>query len=149
MFKRVGLFLLTNVLVIATISILSSVLGLRPYMTAYGIDYQALFIFCLLWGSVGSFISLMLSKFMAKMGMGLQIVEHGEIVNKVHMLAKKAGLNKMPEVAIYQSPEVNAFATGPSKNNSLVAVSSGLLEKMDNDSVEGEFITPNGKQLLK
>ena len=135
--KRVGLFILTNIMVIATISIITSVLGLRPYLNAYGMDYQQLFIFCLLWGSVGSFISLLMSKFMAKMAMGLQIVEHGDLVNKVHALARKAGIEKMPEVAIYHSPEINAFATGPSKNNSLVAVSTGLLEKMDDQGVEG------------
>lgn len=141
MFKRVSLFLLTNILIVATISIVTSLLGVKPYLTAQGINYESLLIFCLLWGMGGSFISLLISKMMAKMAMGVQIVElngpYHELVSTVHRLAKKAGITKMPEVGIYNSPEVNAFATGPSKNNSLVAVSTGLLEQMNQDEVEG------------
>ncbi|MDD0852899.1 protease HtpX [Halobacteriovorax sp. GB3] len=141
MFKRVSLFLLTNILIVATISIVTSLLGVKPYLTAQGINYESLLIFCLLWGMGGSFISLLISKMMAKMAMGVQIVElngpYHELVATVHRLAKKAGITKMPEVGIYNSPEVNAFATGPSKNNSLVAVSTGLLEQMNQDEVEG------------
>lgn len=141
MFKRIFLFMLTNILVVVTISIVTSMLGLKGYITAQGIDYSALMIFCLLWGFVGSGISLLLSKFMAKMMMGVQIVDergpYGDLVRKVHQLSRAAGLNKMPEVGVYNSPEVNAFATGPSKNNSLVAVSSGLLTQMNTDEVEG------------
>lgn len=141
MFKRIFLFMLTNILVVATITIVTSMLGLKGYITAQGINYTSLMIFCLLWGFVGSGISLLLSKFMAKMMMGVQIVDdrgqYGDLVRKVHLLARAAGLNKMPEVGIYNSPEVNAFATGPSKNNSLVAVSTGLLNQMNTDEVEG------------
>lgn len=133
--------MLTNILVVVTISLIMSVLGIGNYLTASGIDYTALMIFCLIWGFVGSGISLLLSKFMAKKMMGVQIVDdrgqYGELVRKVHLMAKQAGIEKMPEVGVYHSPEVNAFATGPSKNNALVAVSTGLLTQMNTDEVEG------------
>ena len=141
MFKRIFLFVLTNILVMVSVSIVLSTLGVNNYLTASGIDYNALMIFCLVWGFVGSGISLLMSKFMAKKMMGVEIIDergqYGELVRKVHTLARQAGLSKMPEVGVYRSPEVNAFATGPSKNNSLVAVSSGLLNQMDADEVEG------------
>jgi heat shock protein HtpX len=141
MFKRIFLFVLTNILVMVTVSIVLSVLGVNHYVTAQGLNYSSLMIFCLVWGFVGSGISLMLSKFMAKRMMGVEIVDdrgqYGELVRKVHILSRAAGLTKMPEVGVYQSPEVNAFATGPSRNNSLVAVSSGLLQQMTVDEVEG------------
>lgn len=139
--KRIFLFILTNILVMVTVSIVLRVLGIGNYLTAAGINYSSLMIFCLIWGFVGSGISLMLSKFMAKTMMGVQIVDdrgqYGDLVRRVHALSRAAGLTKMPEVGIYHSPEVNAFATGPSKNNSLVAVSTGLLQQMNSDEVEG------------
>jgi heat shock protein HtpX len=141
MFKRIFLFMLTNILVVVSVSIILSVLGVGNYLTAAGIDYGALMVFCLIWGFVGSGISLLLSKFMAKRMMGVQIVDdrgpYGDLVRKVHQMARAAGIEKMPEVGVYQSPEVNAFATGPSKNNSLVAVSTGLLNQMNSEEVEG------------
>ncbi|MBL7664493.1 MAG: protease HtpX [Bacteriovoracaceae bacterium] len=142
MFKRIMLFAVMNILVVVTFSVISNLLGLNHYITAQGIDYQSLLVFCLLWGSVGSFVSLMLSKFMAKMAMGVKIVttndpNYAQIVSRVHQLAQAAGLQKMPEVGVYESPEVNAFATGPSKNNSLVAVSTGLLRHMNTNEVDG------------
>lgn len=141
MFKRISLFLLTNILVVATITIVTSMLGLNHYVTSAGLNYSALMIFCLIWGFVGSGISLLMSKFMAKHMMGVEIVDergpYGDLVRKVHLLARTAGISKMPEVGVYQSQEVNAFATGPSKNNSLVAVSSGLLNQMTAEEVEG------------
>lgn len=141
MFKRFFLFALTNILVMVTVSIVISVLGLNHYVTAAGFDYGALMGFCLVWGFVGSGISLLMSKFMAKRMMGVNIVDergqYGDLVRKVHLLAKSAGIEKMPEVGVYDSPEVNAFATGPSKNNALVAVSTGLLRQMNADEVEG------------
>ena len=141
MFKRIFLFMLTNILVMVTVSIVLSVLGVGRYITEAGINYQALMAFCLIWGFVGSFISLMMSKFMAKMMMKVKIVDdrgqYGDLVRKVHTLSRAAGLTKMPEVGVYDSPEVNAFATGPSKNNSLVAVSTGLLQRMNDAEVEG------------
>ncbi len=141
MFKRIFLFVLTNILVMVTVSIVLSVLGLNHYVTSAGLNYSSLMGFCLVWGFVGSGISLLLSKFMAKTMMGVEIVDdrgqYGDLVRKVHGLARAAGLTKMPEVGVYQSPEVNAFATGPSRNNSLVAVSTGLLQQMNADEVEG------------
>ena len=141
MFKRIFLFMLTNILVVVSVSIVLSVLGVGNYLTAAGINYSALMVFCLIWGFVGSGISLLLSKFMAKTMMGVQVVDdrgqYGELVRRVHQLAKQAGIEKMPEVGVYQSPEVNAFATGPTKNNALVAVSTGLLNQMNSEEVEG------------
>lgn len=135
------LFMLTNILVVVTVSIITSFLGLNNYLTAAGLNYSALMGFCLVWGFVGSGISLLISKWMAKKMMGVEIVDergqYGDLVRRVHVLAKQAGLTKMPEVGVYQSPEVNAFATGPSKNNSLVAVSTGLLSQMNSNEVEG------------
>jgi heat shock protein HtpX len=141
MFKRIFLFMLTNILVMVSVSIILSVLGVGNYLTASGLNYGALMVFCLIWGFVGSGISLLMSKFMAKSMMGVQIVDdrgqYSDLVRKVHLLAKQAGITKMPEVGIYNSPEVNAFATGPTKNNALVAVSTGLLQQMNTDEVEG------------
>lgn len=144
MFKRIGFLFLVNIAVILTVSIVLNILGVAPYMTASGIGYQSLAIFCLVWGMAGSIISLMLSKFMAKSMMGVKIIDpsasygqHASLVQKVHLFAKLAGLRKMPEVGIYESREINAFATGPSRNNSLVAVSSGILSGMSNDELDG------------
>lgn len=131
----------TNILVVISISIVLSVLGIGNYLTASGINYSSLMAFCLIWGFVGSGISLLLSKFMAKSMMGVEIVDdrgqYGDLVRKVHQMARSAGIEKMPEVGVYQSREVNAFATGPSKNNALVAVSTGLLSQMNSEEVEG------------
>ena len=141
MFKRIGFFILTNIAVLVTVSIVLNLLGVNHYVTEYGLDYRSLAIFCLVWGMVGSFISLMISKFIAKKMMGVQIVDSdprfADLVTTVHRLSKAANLPKMPEVGVYESPEINAFATGPSKSNSLVAVSSGLLSRMDTQEVEG------------
>lgn len=129
-----------NILIVATIGLVMNLLGIGHYVTAQGIDYQALLAFCFLWGMGGSFISLMLSKWMAKRMMGVEILSatgpQGDLVRMVHALARKAGLREMPEVGLFHSPEANAFATGPSRNNSLVAVSTGLLQAMDRDQVE-------------
>lgn len=144
MFKRVALFVLTNILVIATISIVTSVLGLHQYLTAKGIDYRTLAIFCAIWGTGGAFISLWISKWVAKTSMGVNVIDPNsasgnarELLNLVYQLANRVGLKKMPEVGVYDSPELNAFATGPSKNNSLVAVSTGLLNNMNANEVTG------------
>lgn len=143
-FKRIGLFIAVNLLVVVTISLVLNLLGVKPYLTAYGMDYQSLAIFCLIWGMGGAFISLGLSRIMAKWMMGVKVIEpttHDpelrELVQMVHELSKKAQLPQMPEVGIYESPEVNAFATGPSKSRSLVAVSTGLLHSMRKDEVRG------------
>lgn len=143
-FKRIGLFLAVNVLVMITISLILNVLGVKPYLTRYGLDYQSLVIFCLVWGMGGAFISLALSRIMAKWMMGVKIVpadsrdpDLRELVQMVHELARSAHLPVMPEVGVYESPEVNAFATGPTKSRSLVAVSSGLLHRMKREELKG------------
>jgi heat shock protein HtpX len=142
--KRIFLFLILNLLILVTISITLNLLGVKPYLTANGIDYVLLMIFCLVWGMGGAFISLLLSKVMAKWMMGVEVIspdtrdaELSWLVNTVYRLARQAGLSKMPEVGIYDSPEINAFATGPTRNNALVAVSAGLLRAMEKDEIEG------------
>jgi heat shock protein HtpX len=143
-FKRIFLFAVVNLLILVTISIVLNLLGVQPYLTAYGIDYRQLMIFCLVWGMGGAFISLSLSRIMAKWMMGVQVIdpqtnqpELAGLVNLVHSLAQRANLPCMPEVGFYESDEVNAFATGPTKARALVAVSTGLLQSMDRDQVEG------------
>lgn len=143
MFKRVLLFLGTNLLIIATISIVTNLLGLHSYLTQHGLDYWSLAIFCAIWGTGGAFISLFLSKTIAKTSMGVNVIdpknassEESFLLNIVYGLAKRLGITTLPEVGIYNSPELNAFATGPSKNSSLVAVSSGLLVNMNREEIE-------------
>jgi heat shock protein HtpX len=124
------------------ISIVLSLLGVNGYLTAQGINYQALLVICLVWGFAGSFISLAMSRWMAKMAMGVRLVDPGNVqlqwlVAMVHDLAKKAGLPAMPEVGVYESDDVNAFATGPTKSRSLVAFSSGILRAMNREQLEG------------
>ncbi len=143
MIKRIILFLATNLLVIATISIVINILGIAPYLSRHGIDYRTLAIFCFIWGMSGSIIALLFSKFLAKVSMGVVIINPNNatpnehyLLEMVHTLAKRAGLTVMPEVGVYHSPELNAFATGPSRNQSLVAVSSGLLTNLNRDEVE-------------
>ena len=142
--KRILLFLLTNLAVMATISLVINLLGLNRYLTATGIDYPTLLMFCLVWGMGGAFISLLLSKSLAKMSMGVKIINpqnatgsHATLVSTVHRLARQAGLSGMPEVGVYESLEPNAFATGANRNNALVAVSTGLLQRMTSDELEG------------
>ncbi len=141
--KRVVLFLLVNVLVMAVVSFILYAFNIQPYLTPYGLNYGSLAIFCLIWGMAGAFISLGISRIMAKWMMGVQIIDPNTssgqqraLLQTVHQLCKKAGLAVMPEVGIYQSNEVNAFATGPSRKRSLVAVSSGLINRMGNEEVE-------------
>lgn len=147
--KRISLFLLVNILVVITVSFILTLVGAGPYISRFSVggealNYQNLMIFCLVWGMVGSFISLGLSRFMAKMFMRVQVIKPSEatgvqkeLLDIVHRFAKVAGITTMPQVGIYDSPEINAFATGPTKNRSLVAVSSGLLNRLDKDQVEG------------
>ena len=145
--KRIFYFLLTNVLVLVTISIIISLIpgGLNYIDAQGGINFGQLLILSAIIGFTGSFISLAISRWMAKKMMNVRVINpdgplsdyERSVVEKVHRLSRAAGLMHMPEVGIYNSPEVNAFATGPSKKRSLVAVSSGLLEKMDDDAVEG------------
>jgi heat shock protein HtpX len=142
--KRIGLFLAVNILVVITISLVLNLLGIQPYLSEKGIDIKTLAIFCLMWGMLGSIISLLLSKTLAKFSMGLQMIpentthpQEKRLMEIITKLSKQAGLPKTPEVGIYRSPEVNAFATGASKRSSLVAVSSGLLQRMEEGEIEG------------
>ncbi|RUO25665.1 protease HtpX [Aliidiomarina minuta] len=137
--KRILLFLGTNLAVILVLSVVMNIV-----MSVLGVSfdtYSGLLVFAAIFGFGGSFISLLISKWMAKRTTGAQVIEKPRneterwLVETVKNQARKAGV-KMPEVAIYQSPEPNAFATGPSKNNSLVAVSTGLLQSMNKDEVE-------------
>jgi len=143
--KRILLFALVNVLVLISLSIVVNLLlkffpGLQRGKGWLGI----LAILSLVIGMGGAFISLAVSRWMAKAFMGVQVVdpdtnhpELRELVRMVHGFAQRAGLPAMPEVGIYESPEVNAFATGPSKSRSLVAVSTGLLRQMNRAEAEG------------
>ncbi|KAB8029162.1 protease HtpX [Fluviispira multicolorata] len=144
MAKRIILFILVNILVMVTISIITSVLGVNHYMTARGINYSSLLVFCFIWGFGGAFISLAISRWIAKFSMNITPIDPNncnikekDLYNRVASLAQKAGLPATPEVGIFESSDLNAFATGPSKKRSLVAVSSGLLENMDNHEIDG------------
>ncbi len=146
MLKRIFFFAMVNIAVVITISIVLSLLGINGYASdRHGLNLTHLAIFSLVWGMVGSFVSLLISRWMAKMTMGVELInpenpgspEARDLLNTVYTLSRKAGLTTMPEVGVYQSPDLNAFATGPSKNRSLVAVSSGLLHRMNRDQVEG------------
>jgi heat shock protein HtpX len=143
MAKRVFLFVATNIAIVFTLTIVISLLGLRDGVTAYGLNLPALATFCLIYGMGGAFISLQISRWIAKRATGVQLIDGRTgrqdldwLYSTVERLARQANL-PMPEVGIYESPEVNAFATGPSKRRSLVAVSSGLLRSMRQDEVEG------------
>lgn len=140
-FRRIFFFGMVNIGIIVMLSVVMNLLGIKPYLTANGINYESLFVFCLFWGTGGAFISLWISKWMAKRFYGVQILDprgsQAWLIQTVHSYARRAGLEKMPEVGVFQSPEMNAFATGPSKNNSLVAVSTGLLQRMNREEVEG------------
>lgn len=139
--KRVFLFLATNLAVIAVLSVVASLLGVNQWLTANGLNYQALLGFAAVFGFGGAFISLAISKKMAKWTMKVQVIEKPRnsseawLVQTVQRQARQAGIG-MPEVGVFQSPDPNAFATGMSRNNALVAVSSGLLERMSQDEVE-------------
>jgi heat shock protein HtpX len=143
--KRILYFVVSNILILAMISIIVNVFGLNPYLADGGLNLTSLLIFSAIIGFGGAFLSLGISKWMAKKFMGVRVIDESRgltgdakrLVDRVHEYSRTAGLTKMPEVGIYDSPEVNAFATGPSRNNSLVAVSTGLLQAMDSDSVDG------------
>jgi heat shock protein HtpX len=139
MAKRVVLFLAVNMLVLLTISITLQLLGVGPYLTARGIDYGSLLAFCLVWGMGGAFVSLALSRVMAKWTMGVELLEPDSghpLVALVRRLAERVGI-PLPEIGVYRSPEPNAFATGPTRGRALIAVSTGLLESMNEAELEG------------
>ena len=139
--KRILLFLGTNLAIMLVLSVTMRILGVEPYLNANGLNLGSLLIFAAVMGFGGSFISLAISKWMAKKSMGVQVIESPStakekwLVDTVRRYSEEAGIG-MPEVGIFQTPEVNAFATGMSKNSSLVAVSSGLLEQMTREEAE-------------
>ena len=141
--KRIVLFLLTNIAIVLTLSVVMRLLGVGNYVGPYGLDYGSLAIFSLVWGMGGAFISLQMSRWIAKRATGVRLVDGRsgqEELDWLHAtvarLTQQANL-PMPEVGVYDSPEVNAFATGPSKSRSLVAVSAGLMRGMRREEIEG------------
>jgi heat shock protein HtpX len=144
MAKRVFLFVAINFLVIITLSLILNIFHVQPFLQGYGLNIQSLLIFCLIWGMGGAFISLALSRQMAKWMMGVRVINPDtsepdlrKLVSTVHQLSIDAHLLDMPEVGIFESSEPNAFATGPTKRRSLVAVSTGLLRRMSQKELEG------------
>jgi len=141
--KRILLFLGTNIAIIVVLGTVLRLLGVDRLLEEQGggLDYQALLIFAAVFGMGGSFLSLAISKWMAKRMMGVRIIEQPGsaeeqwLMETVRRQARQAGIG-MPEVGIYDSPQVNAFATGMSRRNALVAVSSGLLRTMSRDEAE-------------
>jgi heat shock protein HtpX len=143
MAKRIFLFVLTNLAVMATVTLILQLLSAAGYLRAGRGDIVSLAIVCLVWGMVGSFISLQMSRFIAKRSLGVRLIDGNTgnadfdwLHNTVGNLARQANI-PMPEVGIYESPEVNAFATGPSKRRSLVAVATGALRSMGKGELEG------------
>lgn len=142
MFKRVALFLATNLAIILVISFILSVFNVQPYLTQYGLNYQTLLIYALIIGFAGSFISLFISKWMAIHAFSIHLITkpateaESWLVAEIRKLANQRNIG-MPDVGIYESPEPNAFATGWNKNKALVAVSTGLLQSMDQEEIEG------------
>ena len=143
MLKRIALFLATNLAVILVLSVVLRLLGVDQILdeSGAGINYEALLILSLVIGFGGSFISLAMSKWMAKRSTGAQVITQPRneveawLVNVVERQARQAGI-ETPEVAIYPAPDMNAFATGARRNAALVAVSTGLLQGMPRDEVE-------------
>jgi heat shock protein HtpX len=139
--KRVVLFIATNLAVMLVLTIVVQVLGLDRYLLAQGLNLGGLLAFAAVFGFGGAFISLAMSKWMAKMAMGVRVIDQPQtaaeqwLVATIARLAQQAGV-VMPEVGIFDSPAPNAFATGPSRNHSLVAVSTGLLQRMNREEIE-------------
>jgi heat shock protein HtpX len=139
--KRVALFLLTNFAVVLVLMTVASLLGVNRYLDANGLNLQMLAGFSLVFGFGGAFISLLMSKWIAKRSTGAHVITQprtaGEswLLATVQRQAQAAGIG-VPEVAIYDAPEPNAFATGANRNNALVAVSTGLLNNMKQEEVE-------------
>jgi len=142
--KRIALFLATNLAVLLVFSvvwmILSTFFGLSTFAGGK-VNYTGMLVFCAIFGFGGAFVSLLMSKWMAKRSTGMRVIDQPRneieqwLYSTVKRQAEKAGIG-MPEVGIYEAPEINAFATGASRNNSLVAVSTGLLRAMSRDEAE-------------
>ena len=139
--KRTILFLATNMAIVLVLSVTMRLLGVEPYLNANGLNLTSLLIFAAVMGFGGSFISLAISKWSVKRSMGVQVIETPSngtevwLVDTVRRYSEKAGI-KMPEVGIYDAPDVNAFATGMTRNSSLIAVSTGLLHSLTREEAE-------------
>ncbi|CAN6135109.1 HtpX Zn-dependent protease with chaperone function [Methylophilaceae bacterium] len=139
--KRIVYFLVTNLAIVLVLSITMRLLGVEPYLNANGLDLGNLLAFAAIMGFGGAFISLAMSKWSAKRMSGAVVILEPQTLTEIWLMktvrvqADIAGI-KMPEVAVFDSPEVNAFATGMTKNSALVAVSSGLLNAMSKDEAE-------------
>lgn len=139
--KRMVLFLMTNLAVVLLLSVTARILGVDRWLTANGLNLGGLLVFAALFGFGGAFISLAMSKWMAKRSTGAVVIESPRdpterwLVETVRRQAEQAGIG-MPEVAIYDAPEINAFATGMNRDSALVAVSTGLLRNMTRDEAE-------------
>jgi heat shock protein HtpX len=139
--KRVLLFLGTNMAIVLVLSVSMKLLGVEPYLNANGLNLTSLLIFAAVMGFGGSFISLAISKWSVNKSMGVQVIETPTnstefwLVETIRKYSTEAGI-KMPEVGVYDAPEVNAFATGMSRNSSLIAVSTGLLQQMTREEAE-------------
>ncbi|MEY3863080.1 MAG: hypothetical protein RIR60_1446 [Pseudomonadota bacterium] len=139
--KRIVYFLVTNLAIVLVLSITMRILGVEPYLNANGLDLGNLLAFAAIMGFGGAFISLAMSKWTAKRMSGAVVIQEPQTLTEIWLMktvrvqADIAGI-KMPEVAVFDSPEVNAFATGMTKNSALVAVSSGLLNAMSKDEAE-------------
>ena len=139
--KRILLLVLTNLAVVVLLLVTASLLGVDRFLTAQGLDLGSLLVFSAIIGFGGAFVSLAMSKWVAKRSTGAQVIDQPRnqaeawLLETVANQARAAGI-AVPEVAIYDAPEPNAFATGPSRNNALVAVSTGLLHGMTPDEVE-------------
>jgi len=140
--KRIALFALTNIAVLVVISIVVRALGLDRWIGAHGVSYTGLLVMSMVIGFSGSLFSLLISKWMAIRAYSIELIKTPSnsteqwLIQTVREQSEKAGI-PMPDVGIYDSPETNAFATGRSRNNALVAVSSGLLHQMRQREVEG------------
>jgi heat shock protein HtpX len=142
--STVALMFLVALGVSLTFSLLLVLLGLAPYLGERGLDYLGLLMFCLVFGFTGSGVSLFLSKWLVKRSLRIDVLDpvqaEGEmrwLCETVRRLSDQSGLSKVPEVGIYSSPELNAFATGRSRDDALVAVSTGLLSSMSRNEIEG------------
>jgi len=139
--KRVLLFIATNLAVVLVLSVVARVLGLDQYLAAQGGSYTGLLVFAALFGFGGAIISLLMSKWSAKRMMGVRVIDQPQnateqwLVETVRAQATQVGIG-MPEVGVFESPDANAFATGANKNKALVAVSTGLLQRMKRQEVE-------------
>lgn len=139
--KRVFLFLVTNLAVVILLGIVVRLFGWDRYLTQEGLNLGMLLVFAAVFGFGGAFISLLISKWSAKRMMGVQVIQQPRnaaeswLFNTVRQHADRAGIG-MPEVGVFDSPEMNAFATGPRRNSALVAVSTGLLQGMSQEEAE-------------